>query len=197
MSIAEKATRFMEAVANDDTHGYDQVDRNGPTNYDCSGLVIAAYDKAGAKVKAAGATYTGNMYNAFLKAGFMDVTSSVNLVNCKGMKRGDVLLNPYHHTAVYCGNNKLVHASSNENGKAVGGKSGDQTGKEICVRFYYNYPWKKVLRYPNTLQSLTEIAKAVINGKYGNGVARRIALESEGYNYKEVQTEVNRLLGKG
>ena len=49
--------------------------------------------------------------------------------------------------AFYCGSGKLVHASINENGKTTGGKSGDQTGKEICVRSYYNKPWTSVLRY--------------------------------------------------
>lgn len=38
------------------------------------------------------------------------------------------------------------------------------------------------------------VALKVIQGKYGSGVSRKQKLEKEGYNYKEVQTEVNRLL---
>ncbi|MBO5743455.1 MAG: hypothetical protein J6R68_04150 [Clostridia bacterium] len=42
---------------------------------------------------------------------------------------------------------------------------------------------------------IAEIAKDVINGKYGTGAERKKALEAKGYNYAEVQAEVNRLLG--
>ena len=44
-------------------------------------------------------------------------------------------------------------------------------------------------------KSVTEVAKDVISGKYGNGNARKKKLESEGYNYNEVQTMVDKLLG--
>lgn len=36
---------------------------------------------------------------------------------------------------------KIGHASIDENGKISGGKAGDQTGKEICIRNWYNKPW--------------------------------------------------------
>lgn len=42
---------------------------------------------------------------------------------------------------------------------------------------------------------LDEIAQKVINGEYGNGEARRKALENLGYSYEEVQNRVNELLG--
>ena len=45
--------------------------------------------------------------------------------------------------------------------------------------------------------NLTQIAKEVIQGKYGNGDARKRNLEAKGYNYNQVQAEVNKLLGKG
>lgn len=89
------------------------------------------------------------MKRAFLNNGFKDVTSSVNRATGAGMKKGDVLLNETHHTALVVtdGAGTIVHASINEKGTAVGGASGDQTGKEICTRSYYNYPWGCVLRY--------------------------------------------------
>lgn len=40
-----------------------------------------------------------------------------------------------------------VEASINENGRATGGKPGDQTGREFLIRSYRNYPWNVVLRY--------------------------------------------------
>ena len=87
------------------------------------------------------------MYNAAKSAGFTDVTASTNKATTAGMKRGDILLNRKHHTALYLGNGQIVQASSNEFGKATGGKPGDQTGREISVRSYYNYPWDDILRY--------------------------------------------------
>lgn len=150
MSKVENYTKFAENVAKDDTHGYDQVDRNGNPNYDCSGLVIKAVDQSGIDVKGAGATYTGNMKNAFIKKGFKNVTSKITLSTGKGLIRGDVLLNEGHHTAIYCGNGKMVDARINEKGTATGGKSGDQTGHEIEIHAYNNHPWNCVLRYPET-----------------------------------------------
>lgn len=45
--------------------------------------------------------------------------------------------------------------------------------------------------------STEEIAKKVINGEYGNGVARKSKLEAEGYNYATVQAKVNEILRSG
>ena len=47
-------------------------------------------------------------------------------------------------------------------------------------------------------KSIEEVAKDVINGDYGNGAERKAALEAAGYDYAEVQAEVNRqLYGSG
>ena len=43
-------------------------------------------------------------------------------------------------------------------------------------------------------KTITEIAQDVIKGVYGNGDTRKNAIESMGYNYDEVQKEVNRIL---
>lgn len=40
----------------------------------------------------------------------------------------------------------IGHASIDENGKARGGKAGDQTKKEVCTRKWYSKPWDFVLR---------------------------------------------------
>lgn len=193
MSKVEKAISFMEKIAKDDRHGYDQSKRWGNPDYDCSSLVITAWEKAGVPVKSKGASYTGNILSVFKKCGFKDVTKDVNLSTGAGMRRGDVLLRSGSHVAMYCGNRKLVHASINENGTVRGGRAGDQTGKEICIRSYYNKPWTNVLRYyENT--DLTSVAKDVIAGKYGSGAVRRGLLEEQGYDYEKVQAEVNRLM---
>lgn len=144
----EKAVTWALQIAQDPVHGYDQTRRWGP-DYDCSSLMISAWQQAGVPVEDAGATYTGNMFRAFLRCGFEDVTAEINLNTGVGLQRGDVLLNIQHHTAMSIGSGQIVHASINEAGRAIGGKTGDQTGREICVRSYYRYSggWDRVLRY--------------------------------------------------
>lgn len=43
----------------------------------------------------------------------------------------------------------IAHASIDENGKIAGGKAGDQTEKEVCIRTWYNKSWGHVLRITN------------------------------------------------
>lgn len=140
MSIVEKAVAWALGIANDPAHGYDQTSRWGP-NYDCSSFVIRAFQEAGLPLTA---TYTGNMKYDFLRHGFVAVTDGT-------LRRGDVLLHERNHTAIYLGNGQIVQAGINERGGVTGGQSGDQTGSEIGVRSYYNYPWDVVLRYVGDL----------------------------------------------
>lgn len=170
MTKTEKAIQWMEDLARDNSHGYDQDNRWG-VDYDCSSGVITAWETAGVPVKTKGATYTGNMYDVFIACGFQDVTASVNLSNGSGMARGDVLLNHVHHVAMYCGNGKEVEASINEMGTAHGGRPGDQTGKEILIRSYRNYPWDCVLRYKDSGSAATNGSGSTSDQEKMNTVA--------------------------
>jgi N-acetylmuramoyl-L-alanine amidase CwlA len=49
---------------------------------------------------------------------------------------------------------------------------------------------------PASKKSIEQIAKEVIQGKWGNGADRKKRLTNAGYNYAEVQKKVNELLGK-
>ncbi len=142
----EAAVNWAIQIANDNSHGYDQTNRWGP-DYDCSSLLIQAWENAGVPVKSNGAIYTGNMREIFLNCGFTDVTGQINLATGSGVQRGDILLNIVNHTAMGIGNGQVVQASQNEFGGTTGGQTGDQTGKEIWTTGYYNYPWDCVLRY--------------------------------------------------
>ena len=136
MKVIQKAIDWAVSIANDTGHGYDQNNRWGP-DYDCSSLVISAYKHAGVPLTC---TYTGDMLKDMLSKGFVVVHGTT--------QPGDVLLNVTKgHTALYIGNNKLVQASISENGTAHAGKAGDQTGREINVCTYYDFPWEYALRY--------------------------------------------------
>lgn len=144
MTKSDRAVQIALEIARDNKHGYSQESRWGQ-DYDCSSFVITAWEDAGVPVKTNGATYTGNMRGAFLRSGFVDVTSEVNLKTGGMLKAGDVLLNNRYHTALYVGGGNLVQASSNYDGKP-----GDSSGNEIRERGYYNYPWDCVLRFGDT-----------------------------------------------
>lgn len=141
MTVPEKAVEWAVGIANDNSHGYDQSNRWGP-DYDCSSLVISAYKQAGVPLSC---TYTGNMRSDMLMNGF--VPAPVNLATGEGLIEGDVLLNEANHTAMYIGKGQLVQASINEKGGITGGVPGDQTGGEINIHRYYNFPWDMALRY--------------------------------------------------
>lgn len=159
MSAIELACTWAVGIANDNSHGYDQIHRQGP-DYDCSSLVINAYEQAGVKVKEAGATYTGNMRSAFVKCGF----KAIKYVKGMALKRGDVLLNEKHHTLLYLGDKKMVQASSNEKGGIYNGKTGDQTGREIYVGNFYEFSkgWDYVLRYEASEVTTVNITMPVL-----------------------------------
>lgn len=140
-AVIERAVSWAVGIAQDDSHGYSQYKRWGP-DYDCSSLVISAYEQAGVPVKEAGATYTANMRRAFEQCGFKSIKYGFGTA----LMKGDVLLNEKHHAAMYIGDGQIVQASIAETGK-IYGKEGDQTTKEIEVRNVYRYDWDYILRY--------------------------------------------------
>lgn len=144
-SRVEKALKWAIDIADDNTHGYSQANRNGP-DYDCSSFVSTAFKKGGFNVS--GSLGTANMKDAFVKAGFT-VYKKGNVT----LKRGDIMLRPKTsqrggHTELYLGDNKCVAAHDNYDGK-----TGDSSGREINIRkksgcdFCKNADYTYVLRY--------------------------------------------------
>lgn len=67
---------------------------------------------------------------------------------------------------------RIGHASISENGNAGWdgkAKAGDQTGKEVCTRDWYNKPWTAVIR-PNDATAAEKIAKAAEQGAANNNI---------------------------
>ena len=168
MSKRFNAVLFAVDFAQNNIHGYAQ-DSRWDQDADCSSLVIRAYEAAGVPVKTLGATYTGNMLPVFIKAGFAAV-AGVDFGKGTGLLPGDVLLKVSGHTAIYIGGGQIVQAAGNEKGGITGGKPGDQTGKEIYIRDYYNSPWDYALRFiePYSINPFPEP-----KGVYKSGVTFR------------------------
>lgn len=135
MSKIEKTVAWAEQIAADDRHGYSQVHRNSP-DYDCSSFVGTALAKAGFPISLY--STTRNLGEQLENAGF---------VKCgKPWRRGDIHLAAGHHVTMSVDANRIVHASQSENG-GIDGQTGDQTGKEICVRSYYDLPYENTVHY--------------------------------------------------
>ena len=80
---------------------------------------------------------------------------------------------------------KIAHASIDEHGKIVGGKAGDQTGKEVCIRSYYAN-WNVVIRMklPEMRQKVAEcMVKAANNAAIGYDQGQRNTLLNYSRNF--------------
>ena len=64
-----------------------------------------------------------------------------------------------------------------------------------CIKKFNLFEWDP--QYTADLKSIDEIAKEVLNGKWGNGATRKQLLRAAGYNPAMVQAKVNDLLKKG
>lgn len=135
MPKIEKAVAWAEQIAADDRHGYSQVHRNSP-DYDCSSLVGTALSKAGFAVSKY--STTRNLESQLIKCGFKKCHAP--------WKRGDIHLAAGHHVTMSTDASHIVHASQSENG-GIDGETGDQTGREICVRPYYDLPYENTVHY--------------------------------------------------
>lgn len=138
MSDINKAVSWAVCIARDDSHGYDQEHRNSP-DYDCSSFVGTALHNAGFPVSPY--STTRNLVPQLRAAGFVDCNPPY--------KKGDIHITPGHHVVMSIDASNIVHASINENNDITGGKTGDQTGREICTRSFYTpqYGWGYHLRY--------------------------------------------------
>lgn len=188
--IINTACNWAVNIAADDSHGYSQAAgvRWGKPDYDCSSFVISAFiyaDKENQLTPIKNATYTGNMLRFFVAAGFTALKYYAGF----NFKRGDILLNEVHHTALVLEDGTkplIVHASISETG-GITGKAGDQTGKEICTRSFYNYSkgWNYVLRLEHETENnkKTEV--------YCNVQMRELMQGKKGEDVKTLQTMLN------
>lgn len=143
-NVIEKMLEWALKIADDNSHGYSQVNRLGNPDYDCSSFAAAACIAAGIDVPETLTTYY--MKDSLTAKGFEWIEWS-RITSTSDLKRGDILLDIDKHTEIYIGNNKNVGAHS-DRGNPQGG---DQDGTELNVCGYYNnatgVSWDGVLRY--------------------------------------------------
>ena len=73
----------------------------------------------------------------------------------------------------------IAHAAINEKGKVSGGQAGDQNGKEVCIRSWYNRPWNVVIRLKDEemrKRLAFAMKSAADNGRIGYNQAKRNTL---------------------
>ena len=90
---------------------------------------------------------------------------------------------------------KIGHSSIDENRKASGGKAGDQTGKEVCIRSWYNGKWAFVARPKNkeTAEAMAAACEAGCNNPnigYDQGGRNTLRAEAKKveYNLSKIET---------
>lgn len=185
-TIAEKSAKACESACANNKVGYDQYQRN--TLYtqakangwdiskittacecDCSSLMHLCAMIGGANLSyGSNGLCTFNMVKAFVDSGdYEKLTSSKYLTSDKYLKRGDILVRESGHTAMVLGNGSNAVSSTNS---ASGTNS--TTAKK----------------------SVSEVAREVVAGKWGNGAERKRRLTQSGYDWQAVQTAVNNLL---
>ena len=143
------------------------------------------------KARGNGNAYAGNLISSGL-------ATKVSVAN---IKKGDIISYPaghdgcdpqYGHVAIYYDKNHIFQQNVNVAGDGVD-----------TMTASLNHGFKPKLDSSCTIarmkggvkeKSVTEIAKEVIDGKWGNGETRKKKLESAGYDYETVQAKVNELL---
>jgi cell wall-associated NlpC family hydrolase len=149
--LVERAVRWAEGIALDDTHGYSQARRNSRVDYDCSSLVWYAYKEAGISLGDGWPFTTYNMGAILKSQGFQESTWSANPSDAGQLQRGDVLVDAAEHTEIVAGGNLWVGAHHACPGGVEDGKSGDQCGsgndEEIGIGGAYASSMTKIYRY--------------------------------------------------
>lgn len=87
---------------------------------------------------------------------------------------------------------KIGHASIDENGRVSGGRAGDSTGKEVCIRSWYSKPWQYYLECTdNNIASIAADYMESIcqNDNVGYNQAKRLTL----YNQLKIHKDVSKL----
>ena len=167
----------------------------------CAKYVADALNAGNLQFNRQPSAYLYHTNGTLLNLGFKQISKPIN------PQKGDIYVQNktkshiHGHIAMYSGQQWISDFRQNS----------DQVYSSDAGEIYYyrydnnrnkrleNEDYQKVKNGDNKInfsnkKSTTEIAKEVINGLWGYGEERKMKLENEGYNYKEIQNEVNRIL---
>ena len=179
-TVAQKIAHAMVQACKNNNIGYSQTDRTslssaaakvnydlskvGKCNCDCSALVAVCVNAAGIHVSPY--MYTGNEL-ALLKqtSKFTVITGADQCKRGKKLRAGDILLRKGHTAIVTAGDIPLTKTTTKK-------KTVAQIAKEIVEGKCSDSRWKT----------------------WGVGATRKARLKKAGYDYKEVQKAVNKLM---
>ena len=171
--------KAMIMDASDDTFGFDCVCLIKGILWGWNGNKKHVY--GGATYKANGVADMGA--DTMIKVYCKDVTTNFNKI-----ETGHIVWMS-GHVGIYIGNGEVVECTPSFKNKVqitkLKGRGWEKHGKLRYIEYKKPEPREN---------PITTIAKEVIAGKWGNGKARKDKLTKAGYNYNEVQAEVNRLL---
>lgn len=185
--------------------------KSGAFGFDCVNLIKGiAWGWNGDKTKTwGGANYATN--------GVPDINADQMITKCSGVSTnfsnivpGEAVWLP-GHIGVYVGSGVVIEAtpkwkngvqkSALENTGKVAGLPSRRWSKHSKLPFIVYDGIKadakqhqKEDNKPKNSKSITEVAKEVIAGEWGNGNDRKVKLQAAGYNYNEVQAAVNNIL---
>ena len=140
----ENAVQWAIGIAEDNCHGYEWWWKWKNWQYDCSGLVNAAFKQAWFNIN--NKQWTKSMRQEYTALWF----ERISPYDASKLKRWDIVLKDQwadkeRHTEIYTGNWKFVWARSNKDWK-----SGDSSWNEIAessANWLRNFGWNGILRY--------------------------------------------------
>lgn len=179
-TVAQKIAHAMVQACKNNNIGYSQADRAslsaaaakvnydlskvGKCNCDCSALVAVCVNAAGVHVSPY--MYTGNELALLKQTGkFTVITGADQCKRGKKLRAGDILLRKGHTAIVTAGDIPLTKTTTKK-------KTPAQIAKEIVEGKCSDSRWKT----------------------WGVGATRKARLKKAGYDYKEVQKAVNKLM---
>lgn len=148
-------------------------------NYSANGISVDSHDKLW--------VYAGRPhYFVYRLKEFQDEGEYMELLDIKSKIKGYYSIDSLPW---FCEDKSMIGTTQNHQGEEV-------TLTRKWGSYYYVKELKGWVDYRAFIneKAIREVAKEVIQGNWGNGELRRARLENAGYNYEEVQKEVNRLL---
>jgi hypothetical protein len=124
------------------------------------------------------------------------ITSVMSIINGNNLTQYDTVVTESTQTTTQL---KSVTEVAQEVIKGSWGNGTERKQRLEAAGYNYKEVQAKVNELCGTstkttqLKSVTEVAREVIKGSWGNGTERKQRLEAAGYNYKEVQAKVNEL----